>query len=89
MLAGAALLLGRFVPLALAVLAPIVVNILAFHAFLAPAGLPLPIVVLALESFLAWSYRSAFRPMLGANVQPDASPDAVVSTHGALRGSHT
>jgi hypothetical protein len=68
--AGVLLLSGRFVPLALAVLAPIVVNILAFHVFLAP-GLALPLVILALELFLAWSYRGAFRPMLRARVVPD------------------
>ena len=60
--AGALLLSGRFVPLALTVLAPVMLNILAFHVFLAPAGLPVPIVLLALELFLAWSYRSTFRP---------------------------
>jgi hypothetical protein len=69
---GALLLAGRFVPLALAVLAPIVINILFFHAFLAPAGIALPIVVLALELFLAWSYRSAYRPMLATRAAPDA-----------------
>jgi len=69
---GALLLAGRFVPLALAVLAPIVINILFFHAFLAPAGIALPIVVLALELFLAWSYRSVYRPMLAPRAAPDA-----------------
>jgi uncharacterized membrane protein YphA (DoxX/SURF4 family) len=69
--AGALLLSGRFVPLALTVLAPVVVNIVAFHLFLAPSGLALPILVVALEVFLAWSHRSAFAPMLGARVAPD------------------
>jgi uncharacterized membrane protein YphA (DoxX/SURF4 family) len=69
---GALLLAGRFVPLALALLAPIVVNIVLFHLFLAPAGIPLPLVVLALELFLAWSYRSVYRPMLAARTAPDA-----------------
>src|SRR6476646_8352122 len=32
------LLSNRYVPLALALIAPVIVNILAFHAFLAPAG---------------------------------------------------
>jgi uncharacterized membrane protein YphA (DoxX/SURF4 family) len=68
---GALLIAGRFVPLVLAVLAPIVVNIIFFHAFLAPAGIALPIVVLALELFLAWSYRSVYRPMLAARAAPD------------------
>jgi uncharacterized membrane protein YphA (DoxX/SURF4 family) len=67
---GLLLLAGRFVPLALALLAPIVVNIVLFHAFLAPSGLPLAVVVLALEIFLAWSYRAAYRPMLAQRVAP-------------------
>ena len=67
---GALLLAGRFVPLALAVLAPIVINIVLFHGFLAPAGIALPLVVLALELFLAWSYRSAYRPMLAPHPEP-------------------
>lgn len=70
---GALLLAGRFVPLALAVLAPVIVNILAFHLFLAPSGLAIPVVALALELFLAYSYRSAFRPMLRARVAPDGA----------------
>jgi hypothetical protein len=64
--AGAMLLSNRFVPLALALLAPIVVNIFAFHAFLAPSGVRLAAVVLALEVYLAWTYRGAYRPMLAA-----------------------
>ncbi len=70
LLSGLALLAGVFVPLALAVLAPIIVNILFFHAFLAPSGLPLPVVLLALELFLAWAYRDAFAPMLNPRAKP-------------------
>ena len=65
---GVLLLANRFEPLALALIAPIIVNILAFHVALAPSGLPLAFVVLALELLLAWSYREAFRPMLRARV---------------------
>jgi len=71
------LLSNRFVPLALALIAPIVVNIVAFHAFLAPSGMILPLLLLATELFLAWSYRGAFAPMLRARVQPDGVPDSV------------
>ena len=71
--AGLLLLGNRFVPLALALLAPVLVNIIAFHAFLAPAGLPIPIVLLAGELYLAWSYRDAFAPMLRARVEPSHS----------------
>lgn len=70
---GALLLSNRFVPLALALLAPVVVNVVAFHAFLAPSGGAPAFVVLALEVYLAWSYRHAFRPMLASRVAPTAS----------------
>ena len=45
---GVLLLVGRFVPLALVILGPVIVNILSFHAFMAPAGLPLALIVTAL-----------------------------------------
>ena len=63
---GLALLANRFTTLALALLAPIVVGITVFHLLLEPAGLPIALLVLALEVFLAWSYREAYRPMLRA-----------------------
>lgn len=70
-LAGGVLLLaGRYVPLALALLAPVIVNIVAFHLFLEPSGLPVAGVVLLLELYLAWAYRGAFRPMLAARATP-------------------
>ena len=69
-LVGALLLLNRFVPLALTLLAPVIVNIVAVHAFLAPSGIVMAVVILALELYLAWSYRSAFRAMLAARVTP-------------------
>src|ERR1700743_2344499 len=45
---GAFLLLNRYVPLALAMLAPVIVNILVFHALMAPSGLPLALFVTVL-----------------------------------------
>ena len=70
-LVGLFLLLNRFVPLALALIAPIIVGIITFHIFLAPSTIAPGIVVLILELYLAWSYRSAFSPMLGMKVRPD------------------
>jgi uncharacterized membrane protein YphA (DoxX/SURF4 family) len=70
LLSGVLLLINRFVPLALALLAPVVVNIVAFHVFLAPSGLGLAIFVLALELYLAWAYRRAYRSMLVLRVDP-------------------
>ena len=64
------LLLGnRFVPLALAMLAPIVINIVTFHLFLAPSDLGLALAVLAAELTLAWNRRAAFAPMLRARAE--------------------
>jgi len=73
-IAGAALLSGRFVPFALILLAPAIVNIFAVHLFLAQAGLPLATVVSALELFLAWSYRESFRPLLSARAGAAPAP---------------
>ena len=54
------LLTNLYVPLSLTLLAPVIVNILLFHAFMAPAGLPLGIVLLLLWIVTALSVRSAF-----------------------------
>lgn len=64
------LLTNRFVPLALVLLAPIVVGIITFHIAIAPATIVPGIVVLVMELYLAWVYRGAFRPMLQAKVSP-------------------
>jgi len=71
LLTGAALLTGRFVPLALTVLAPIIVNIIAIHLFLPSSGgeVFLTLLVAALEIFLAWFYRATFRPLLRARYE--------------------
>jgi uncharacterized membrane protein YphA (DoxX/SURF4 family) len=60
---GALLLIGRFVALGLTILGPVIVNIVLFHVFLAPEGLPLASAVLVLEAFLIWSYRERFGPI--------------------------
>ena len=56
-LGGVLLLVNRFVPLALILLGPVIVNIFFFHALMAPEGLPLAIVVVALWSILAVRYK--------------------------------
>jgi len=65
------LLTNRFVPLALALFAPFIVNSIAFHVFLERSGLPMALVFLALELYLAWAYRAAYRGMLAARVSPN------------------
>jgi putative oxidoreductase len=57
---GLLLLAGRWVPLGLTLLGPVIVNILCFHILMAPAGLPMALVVSALALFLLWRYRGNF-----------------------------
>jgi hypothetical protein len=70
LLVGILLVLNIFVPLALALIAPIIVGIVTFHIFLAPSGIGPGAVVLLFELYLAWSYRNAFRPMLAMKTRP-------------------
>ncbi len=68
---GLFLLSGRFVPLALVVVAPIIINIIFLHLFLAPAGIIPGLVLLTCNVFLAWRYRSSFRGVLDSRATPD------------------
>jgi putative oxidoreductase len=70
--AGIALLTNRFVPLALTVLAPVVVGIVGFHASLAPATGGPAYFVLLLELALAYAYRDAYAPLFRAHGEPAA-----------------
>jgi len=57
---GALLLLGRFVPLGLTLLGPVIVNIDLVHILMDPSGLPMAALVSIFAIFLVWRYRSAF-----------------------------
>lgn len=80
--AGFLLLAGVAVPLALVLLAPIVVQIFLFHAFLAPSGLPLAFIVVACEAFLGYAYWGYFAPMFHTHMLP--KPARHVDTRKAL-----
>lgn len=81
---GLLLLSNRFVPLALTILAPIVVNIVAFHLFLAPAGLALPLIVTALGIYLATTERATFAPLLRAkSAEPVPASERAVTSAAA------
>jgi uncharacterized membrane protein YphA (DoxX/SURF4 family) len=64
LICGIFLVIGRFVPLALVILAPIIINILMVHTFLDRSGLPVAIFLVLAASFLAYYYRRAFAPLL-------------------------
>jgi len=71
-IAGVLLLLNRYVPLAVAMLAPVIVNILTFHALMAPSGLPLALFVAALWAVIFINVRPAFSGLFQARLQPRA-----------------
>ena len=63
------LLINRYVPLALTLLAPVIVNIFWFHVFMAPSGLPLALIVTILWIVVYHSVRSAFAGLFQQRVQ--------------------
>lgn len=70
--AGALLLAGFAVPLALILLAPILVQIIFFHLFLTPGAqnFMIPGIVVILEIILAVAYWPVFRPLFGSGPAP-------------------
>ena len=64
---GALLLSGILVPFALVLIAPVIVNIFMFHLFLSPSGLPLAVILGALELTLAWQHRRAYAAMFSSS----------------------
>ena len=71
---GIFLLAGVFVPLALVMLAPIVVNIAMFHFFLEPGEWWMGILLIVLESVVAWGYCDSFRGVLEMRAKPSDGP---------------
>jgi len=71
-IAGVLLLANRYVPLAVAVLAPVIVNILVFHATMAPSGLPLALFVAVLWTAIFIEVRPAFSGLFQSRLQTRA-----------------
>ena len=57
---GALLLANRFVPFGLLLLGPVLVNIVLFHSFLAPEGLPIALLATVLWLIVFAGVRKAF-----------------------------
>jgi putative oxidoreductase len=70
--AGVLLLANRYVPLAVAMLAPVIVNILTFHALMSPSGLPLALFVAVLWSIIFVDVRPAFAGLFQSRAQTRA-----------------
>ena len=69
---GLLLLIGRFVPLALVILSPIIINIVLTHLFLAPEGVGPGLFLTLGNIFLAYYHWDAFRPLLTPKYQPES-----------------
>jgi hypothetical protein len=54
---GLALLSNRFVPLALTIFAPVLINIVAFQASFSPQILPLGLAMVGMTTLIAWQQR--------------------------------
>jgi putative oxidoreductase len=63
---GALLLIGRFVPLGLLLIGPVIVNIDLVHILMDPSGLPMAAFISILAIFLLWRHRDAFAGVLRA-----------------------
>ena len=68
--AGLMLLFGRFVPLALTLLAGMIVNILLFHITMNPSGIGPGLLAGLLEVYLVYAYREHFAGIFAANAKP-------------------
>lgn len=63
---GALLLANRFVPLALVLLGPVIVNILLYHFLIEPAGTGMAIFVMVLWFVVFFAVRKAFSGIFAA-----------------------
>jgi len=64
---GLLLLVGRYVPLGLVLLGPVIVNALLYHLFLSLAGFPLAIVATILWFIVFYGYRQYFSGLFVAH----------------------
>jgi putative oxidoreductase len=67
---GLLLLIGRYVPLGLTILGPIIVNILMYQLLIAKGGAGLGLALAAFELFLIWANRNSFRGLFDAASGP-------------------
>ena len=63
---GAMLLANKFAPLAVVLIAPVLVGITTIHLFLNPLGLPMMVVLLSLHGFIAYGYKKYYTSLLTA-----------------------
>jgi len=84
---GLILLSGRWMPLGLTLLGPVIVNIVCFHVLMAPAGLPMALVVSFLALFLLWRYREHFAGLVknGGPALPQLPRQAIPTGNATVK----
>jgi uncharacterized membrane protein YphA (DoxX/SURF4 family) len=66
LLCGIAFVAGRYVPLATIVIAPVIINIFLYHAFVDTSGLPVAVFLVVANIFVAYYYRKSYAGLLAA-----------------------
>jgi uncharacterized membrane protein YphA (DoxX/SURF4 family) len=69
LVSGVLLLINRCVPFALVFFFPFLLNSVLYHLYLERSGLPMAIILTALELYLAWHHRAAYRPLFATRQQ--------------------
>jgi putative oxidoreductase len=82
---GILLLINQFVPLGLTLLGPVIVNILFFHAFMDPSGLPRAAVVIILWFLAAYNVRSVFAGILQSKADSFPARPNPISERATVR----
>ena len=67
---GVLFLIGRYVPLAIALSGPVLANILAYHATMQPSGAQPAVLAAICWAILFWRYRASFAPLWEAKAEP-------------------
>jgi putative oxidoreductase len=83
---GLLLLINRFVPVALIILAAFLYNSFAFHVTMAQSSLPAPAIVFVLWLIVSLQYRELFAPIFAAKArvtQPSAEAQRATRTRYA------
>ena len=86
-LSGVLLLTNSYALLATTFIAPVIVNILLFHIFMAPAGLPLAAIVTALWLVSAYPYRALLSPLFQRRFEGVDRTESLVSPRSSIARS--
>lgn len=63
LICGLSLVTGKFVAVATIIIFPVTVNIFLYHAFLAPEGMIIPVLMMLANVFLAYAYWDRYKPI--------------------------